>query len=99
MSQGGAVATGTPGKVRKPLNVLLLMIVTLGIYAFVWYYKTFEELKRYRGEGLGGVLGLVLAIFCSIITIFLLPAEVAGLYRGAGRDEPISALTGLWVLI
>jgi hypothetical protein len=99
MSQGGTVAAGTPGKVRKPLNVLLLMIVTLGIYALVWYYKTFDELKRSRGEGLGGVLGLVLALFCSIIVIFLLPAEVAGLYEGAGREAPISALTGLWVLL
>jgi len=99
MSQGGSVATGTPGKVRKPLNVLLLMMVTLGIYGLFWYYNTFEELKRYRSQGVGGVLGLILSIFCGIIVIFLLPAEVAGLYEGAGREAPVSAPTGLWVLL
>jgi len=99
MSQGGEVVAKTPGKVREPLVVVLLMIVTLGIYALYWYYKTFDEMKQYRGAGLGGVLGLILAFFCYIIAVFVLPSEVAALYRDAGREAPLSALTGLWVLI
>ena len=99
MSQAGEVVAKTPGKVREPLVVVLLMIVTLGIYALYWYYKTFDEMKQYRGAGLGGVLGLILAFFCYIIAVFVLPSEVAALYRDAGREAPLSALTGLWVLI
>ena len=94
-----STATGLVGKQRKPLTVLLLMIVTIGIYALYWYYKTFQEMKDYSGQGLGGVLGLILAFFCSIITIFLLPAEVSGLYERAGKEPPITWATGFWVLL
>jgi len=91
---------GEVGKVRRPGIVVLLFIVTLGIYGLFWYYWTFSETKRYSGHGLGGVLGLLLAIFCGIVTIFLLPDEVANLYRGRGdQDPPISALAGFWNFI
>src|SRR5581483_11121810 len=91
---------GPVGKVRSPLTVLLLSIVTLGIYALYWYYKTFEEMKEYSGEGLGGLLGLLLAFFCSIIAAFILPNEVGQLYVKEGKDPPpVSAITGLWVLL
>lgn len=44
-------------------------------------------------------MGLLLSLFCGIITIFVLPSEFGGLYRRAGRAEPISGLTGFWVLL
>ena len=56
-------------------------------------------MKQYSGEGVGGLLGLLLAIFCGIIVIFLLPAEVGNLYAREGREKPISALAGFWNLI
>jgi hypothetical protein len=90
---------GPVGKVRSPLAVLLLSIVTLGIYGLYWYYKTFQEMKEYSGNGIGGVLGLILSFFCGIIVIFLLPAEVGSLYTNDGQPAPISGLTGLWVLL
>jgi hypothetical protein len=90
---------GPVGKVRKPLAVLLLSIVTLGIYGLYWDYKTFSELKDYSGSGIGGVLGLVLGLFCGIIVIFLLPSEVANLYTEEGQKPPVSAVTGLWILL
>ncbi len=93
------VATGLVGKQRRPLAVLLLSIVTIGIYGLYWYYKTFQELKEYCGEGLGGLLGLLLSLFCGIITIFVLPAEVGHVYERAGREAPIRGLTGFWVLL
>lgn len=101
MTATGGTSTGQRplGKERSPLGVLLLSIITLGIYGLVWEYKTFQELKDYSGEGLGGLLGLVLSFFCSIIVIFVLPNEVGNLYRKAGQASPISAVTGLWVLI
>jgi hypothetical protein len=94
-----STATGLVGKQRNPLAVLLLSIVTIGIYGLYWYFRTFKEIKEYSGQGLGGVLGLILSLFCGIITIFLLPAEVGGLYQRAGREPPISGLTGFWVFL
>lgn len=34
------------GKVRNPLGIIGLAIITLGIYSFVWYYKTNKELAE-----------------------------------------------------
>jgi Domain of unknown function (DUF4234) len=90
---------GPIGKVRSPLVVLLLSIVTLGIYGLYYYYKVFQEMKDYSGEGLGGILGLLLSLFCGIVTVFLLPAEVGNLYSREGQKAPIGAVTGLWILL
>jgi hypothetical protein len=68
--------------------VLLLSIVTVGIYGLYWHYKTFQEIKNYSGNGTGGGLGLVLAFFCGIIVIFVLPSEVASLYTAEGQKAP-----------
>lgn len=94
-----STGTGKVGELRSPLVVLLLTIVTLGIYGLYWYFKTFDEMKDYSGEGVGGAVGLLLSIFCGIVTIFLLPAEVGNLYERDGREKPISGATGFWVLL
>jgi len=94
-----ASASGNVGEIRKPLTVLLLGIITCGIYFLFWYYKSFEEMKDYSGEGLGGLVGLLLSIFCGIITMFVLPAEVGNLYERDGKDKPISGMTGFWNLL
>ncbi|MFO7591262.1 MAG: hypothetical protein R6X23_10245, partial [Acidimicrobiia bacterium] len=57
------------------------------------------EMKEYSGQGVGGVVGLLLSIFCGIVTVFLMPAEVGNLYEREGREKPISGLTGFWVLL
>jgi hypothetical protein len=90
---------GPVGKVRSPLVVVLLSIVTIGIYGLYWNYKTFQEMKDYSGNGIGGLLGLILGLFCGIIMVFVLPSEVAGLYTQEGQKAPISAATGLWNLL
>lgn len=92
-----AGATGAVGKIRSPGIVLLLMIVTLGIYSFVWWYKSFQEMKDYSGEGLGGLVGLLLA-FC-YVSYFMLPAEVGNLYARDGKEKPVTGVTGLWNLL
>ena len=94
-----ATGSGNTGKLRKPITVLLLMLVTCGIYGLFWYFKTFEETKDYSGEGLGGMVGLLLAIFCGIIVIFMLPAEVGNLFESDGKEKPISGMTGFWMLL
>ncbi len=94
-----AGGTGAIGQLRKPLTVVLLSIVTLGIYHLWWYYREFEDMKQYSGEGIGGGIGLLLGIFCSIVNWFLLPAEVGNLYAREGKEQPCSAATGFWNLI
>jgi len=92
-------SSGAIGQLRKPLTVILLTIITCGIYGLWWYYRNFEDLKMHTGEGIGGVVGLLLAIVCGIIAVFLLPAEIANAYRREGKEPPVSALAGLWNLI
>ena len=89
----------TVGKVRSPLTVILLSLVTLGIYSLYWQYASFKEIKEYSGEGIGGGLGLLFAILLGIVNVFLLPHEVGNLYVREGKEAPVSALTGFWVLI
>ncbi len=93
------MVTSAVGKLRSPVTVILLSIITLGIYSLYWQYASFKEIKDHAGEGIGGGLGLVFAILLGIVNVFLLPHEVGRLFLRAGRPEPVSALTGFWVLI
>ena len=55
--------TGRPvGKLRNPWFVIVISIITLGIYALYWQYQVFKDNKAYSGEGIGGPIGLVIAI-------------------------------------
>ena len=90
---------GPVGKVRNPWAVIGLSIITLGIYGLYWQYATFKEMKDSSGQGIGGGIGLLLAIFIGIVNVFIMPSEVANLYKARGQEPPVSALTGLWVLI
>jgi hypothetical protein len=87
------------GKIRSPLSVILLSIVTLGIYGLYWQYKVFQEMKDHSGQGIGGVIGLILAIFVGIANAFIMPYEAGNLYVAAGQEPPVRAITGFWVLI
>ena len=90
---------GPVGKIRSPWGVIGLSIITLGIYFLYWQYATFKEMKDHSGQGIGGGLGLVIAIFISIVNSFILPSEVANLYKARGQEPPVSGLTGFWVLL
>ncbi len=92
-----AQPTGPIGQVRSTGVTMLLFFVTFGIWSFVYYYQTHEEMKRHSGEGIGGVLALVLSIFVGIASPYLLSHEVGGLYERRGQQKPVSAATGLWV--
>lgn len=96
---GGAPMSGAPvGKIRSTGICILLSIVTFGIYSWIWYYSTSEEMKRHSGQGLGGALSLVLAIFIGVASPFITSSEVGGLYERAGRKPPVSGMTGLWYI-
>jgi hypothetical protein len=91
-----AQPTGPIGRVRGTGLQILLFVVTFGIWAFVYFFQTHEEMKRHSGDGVGGVLALLLSIFAGIVSPYLLSHEVGGLYERRGRPAPVSALTGLW---
>jgi hypothetical protein len=79
--------------------VAILTIVTCGIYAIFWQYFVFKENKDASHEGVGGAVGVIFAIFISIVNIFLLPAEVGNIYEKAGQEKPVRGVTGFWCLI
>lgn len=92
-----APATGPLGQPRGVWFVILIGLVTLGIYWLYWVYKTQDEMKRHTGDGLGGVLGLVVWILISAVSAFVIPSEVGNMYAKAGREKPVTGWTGLWL--
>jgi len=93
------ISAGPRGDVRSPVFVIVMWFITLGIYGLYWQYKVFKELKEHTGEGIGGGIGLILAIFLGIVNVFLLPSEVGNMYARAGLEKPVRGVTGFWVLI
>jgi hypothetical protein len=75
---------------------MLLFVVTFGIWGFVYVFQTHDEMKRHSGEGIGGVIALVVSLVAAMASPFLLSHEVGGLYERGGHRKPVSALTGLW---
>jgi hypothetical protein len=90
---------GPIGKPRGVLFVILITLVTFGIYHLYWVYKVFDELKQHTGTGIGGVLGLVIAIVISPVNYFVMPSEIGSMYRGDGRIAPMTGWTGLWIIL
>jgi hypothetical protein len=91
------IGTGVPGQRRGTAFVILIGIVTLGFYWWYWVYKTEDEIKRYTGDGLGGVLGLVIWILVSPVMAFVIPAEIGNMYARDGKPKPVTGWTGLWL--
>jgi len=94
-----AAGWGPKGKVREWVAVAIFSIITLGIYYLVWSYKVFKENKDFSGEGVGGVIGLILALLLGIVNWFLLPSEIGNIYEKMGREKPVRGVTGFWNLI
>jgi peptidoglycan biosynthesis protein MviN/MurJ (putative lipid II flippase) len=94
-----AAAAGPVGKPRGIAFVIIISIITLGIYFLYWLYKTGEETKKYSGDGLGGVLWLVIGLLIGIVMWFVAPSEVGKLYSREGQHQPVSGVTGFWMLL
>jgi len=90
---------GPVGSLRSPGLIIFLYIITLGIWGWVWSYQSADEMKRYRGQGLGGGITLVLAIFIFPVVWFTLANEIEQLYKEDGQEPPISTIWGLWFLL
>jgi hypothetical protein len=91
----------TSGPLGQPRGIgfgIFIFIITLGIYGIYWAYKTHEEMKQHTGEGLGGVLGLVVWIVVGAVSAFVIPSEVGKMYKRDGREPPVTGWTGLWLI-
>ena len=96
---GAPLGLGPRGEVRSTGTCFLLTIVTLGFYTWYWWYKTHDEMKRHSGDGIGGGLALVLAIFLGFVMPFFTSSEVGNLYARRGQPRPVTAVTALWYVL
>lgn len=87
------------GSIRNPLTVVLLTVITLGIYGLWWTYVMFRDTREFGGHGFGGIAGLVLAIFLPFLPPFLLPWQIGACRTGVGLDRRVGAVQGLWWLL
>lgn len=97
---GGAPTAGGSRPLGKHRGIgfgIVLFIVTLGLYGWYWAYKTQEETKRRTGDGVGGVVGLVIWIVIHPVSAFVIPSEVGHMYRKDGKPQPMTGWTGLWL--
>ena len=95
-----AQTRGEPGHTRSIGLSILYAIITLGIYPIIWVYKTHDEIKRYSGNGVGGVIGLVIYLVISPVTYFVLASEVRHMYEDLDSGtSPVRGTTGLWFLL
>ena len=93
-------STGNTGPLGRPRGIgfgILLYIVTIGFYGWYWIYKTAEEMGKHTGEGLGGVLALVIWILLYPVMAFVIPSEIGKMYQKDGQAPPVSGMTGLWL--
>jgi hypothetical protein len=89
--------TGPLGRARGIGFGILLFIVTIGFYSWYWVFKTQEEVKQHSGEGVGGVIGLVIWILLSVVSAFVIPSEIGKMYKKDGQEPPVTGWTGLWL--
>ena len=91
---------GNTGPLGQPRGIgfgILLYIITLGIYGWYWAFKTQDEMKQRTGEGLDGVLGLVIWILLTPVSAFVIPSEIGKMYEKDGKLAPMTGWTGLWL--
>ncbi|MCU1593887.1 MAG: hypothetical protein JWO12_1279 [Frankiales bacterium] len=97
-AQWAPMGDGPPGKVRPTGKVVLLTVVTFGIYAYVYNYKVHDEMKQHSGRGVGGGIALLLTFIAGVAMLFVTPSEVGNLYLRKGRRALVNGWTGLWVI-
>jgi len=91
------LSTSKPlGEVRGVGSVILLTMITFGIYGILWNFRTFTELQRHRGQGVTGGVGVLLAL--AGVSPFVLGSYVGKAYEEADYEPTVSGLTGLWFL-
>src|SRR5258708_22906956 len=69
----GQSARGPIGRPSNAGTVVLLSIVTLGIYTLIWTYRQYEDFKAYSREGIGRSIRRVVRLFVRPIRLFSIP--------------------------
>jgi Domain of unknown function (DUF4234) len=96
------------GKPRGVAFVIILSIITIGIYWIYWSYANYAAMRRWRGPGRNGVLGVILNLI--VVGTFLMPSYVGRMYKAsliakgeepilAGQKVPITGWRGFLMLI
>jgi hypothetical protein len=102
-----------PGKIRHPLGVIGLSLITLGIYWWVWYYMTNKELaeigRANNTDELGDSPGM--SLLAVTLGAFIIVPPFVSLWNYSKRVDAATRLTGgqprleqpimfvLWVLL
>lgn len=88
--------TNEIGKIRNPLGIIGLAIITLGIYGIVWYYKVNKELA-----GIGQAKGTeecgtnpVTSVIAITLGAFILVPPFVSAYKFCTRLSAAERVTG-----
>jgi hypothetical protein len=84
------------GKIRNPLGIIGLAIITLGIYGLVWYYKTNKELAevgKARGTDECGDSPGTSLLAVTLGALVIVPAFLSA-YNFCKRLQAAERLTG-----
>jgi hypothetical protein len=84
------------GKVRNPLGVIGLMLITLGIYGIVWYYKINKEMAA-MGQARGTTecgTNPGQSVLAVTLGIFILVPPFVSTYNTWKRLQATERLTG-----
>lgn len=98
-ASGGLTLRPPVGAIRNPLTVVLLSVITLGIYGLWWTCVMFRDTREFGAHGIGGLGGLVLAVFLPVLPPFLLPWQIGRIRTDAGLERRTGAVYGLWWLL
>ena len=90
---------GPIGQQRNIGKQVLLSVVTLGLYGVYWTYQSHEDISQHMRSGVTGVVGVLIAVFAGVVTLFLLPIEIKKMYEGDGQTSPVGPATAFWVLL
>lgn len=69
--QGGMPLTGFRGEVRSPGMVILLSIITCGIYSLIWIYSVSKEMNNVLGYEATKPQYTFYGLLCGIFTLIL----------------------------
>lgn len=84
------------GKIRNPLGVVGLALITLGIYFIVWYYKVNKELAeigRAHNSDEAGTSPVTSLLAVTLGALVIVPAFVS-IYKTWARKQAAARLTG-----
>jgi hypothetical protein len=88
--------TNAVGKVRNPLGVIGLTLITLGIYGIFWYYYTQKELaemgRAHNTEELGTSPGT--SVLAVTLGAFIIVPPFVSIYNACKRLNAAERLTG-----